>query len=327
MPVGESGSSAIADENGIGPVYLCDGFRVPAGRRTEVLPFDFRNPTSLPEVELRRLRSTYSEFAKAIASRFSSLLRCEVIVDPRTVEAQPFESWVEALKTPTHTSLFRVTPLNGIGIVVIPPKLAVALTNRILGGREPAGTLDTSLTEIETALLEDVLSIIIGEWCEQWRDETALDAQLMGHESNPKFLNAGEKNQTMLIAALEVAFGRCEEALQVAVPVTMIEPMMKRFYAARDRESRNELPKTNASWRKSYSDIVVPVHAEMKTASLTVAELLKLKVGDVIELSASALEATLINIAGSIRFSARAGQKDGRVAIKLQEVLHTTRKE
>ena len=210
-----------------------------------------------------------------------------------------------------------MTPLDGVGYVEIPPKLAVALTNRILGGREPAANPEAYLTEIETALLEDVIAIITSEWCEQWRDETTMSAHLIGHETNPRFIQATAKNAMMLVVGIEVAFGRCEEVIQIAVPLSMIEPMMKRLHAARARETGPRLTERNAAWRNSYDDIAIPVHAELVAARMSVAALLNLKRGDVIELPAAVLESTRINVAGSVQFTARAGQQNGHSAVQI----------
>ena len=302
-------------------IFRSDGKRVAAGMNVDIAPVDFRNPTSLPEVELRRLRSTYTEFERALTSRFSSHLRSEVAVNLGTLDTQPFERFVEGLKSPSQISIFRVSPLNGIGIVEIPPKLAVELTNRILGGRESATGMDAYLTEIEIALLEDVIGIITSEWCSQWREEAALTAQLVGHETNPKFLNAGDKNALMLVAGMEVAFGRCEEIIQIAVPISMIEPMMNRLQDTHARKTGAASFLSDSSWKPTFDDIVVPAQAEITAARMAVSELLNLKVGDIIELPASALEKTVINIAGSVKFTGCAGQKDGRAAVQIKEKL------
>ena len=302
-------------------VFRADGTRLAEGSSLHIQPVDFRNPACLPEVELRRLRSMHDEFERAITSRLSSLLRSELALKIRKLETQPFETFVEGLKNPSQISLFRVNPLNGIGFVEIPPKLAVALTTRILGGREPAANADPYLTEIEIALLEDVIAIVTGEWCEQWRDETAMNAHLIGHETNPKFLQAGAKNAMMLVVSIDLVLGRCEEVMQIAVPLSMIEPIMKRLSATRERENASQRGEGNTAWRNSYDDIAIPVHAEIAAARMTVAALLKLKTGEIIELPASALETTRINIAGGVSFTARAGQKDGCIAVEITKKL------
>lgn len=317
----ESTSSEPASPPSPAPtvIFRADGTKFPAADKIACDPVDFRNPTFLAEGELRRLRSTHLDYLRALTTRLSGLLRSEIALNLGKFGTASCESFIEGLKNPTQIALFRVQPLNGVGYVEIPPNLAVALTTRILGGREPVANPDSYLTEIETALLEDVIAIITAEWCEQWRDNTAMNAHLIGQETNPRFLQATAKGSMMLVVGVEVAFGRVNEVIQIGVPLSMIEPMMKRLHAARARETGTQRPEGQTAWRNSYDEIAIPVHAEMTAAHLTVAALLNLKEGDVLELPATALEAIQINVAGTVRFTARAGQKDGCIAVQITE--------
>jgi flagellar motor switch protein FliM len=106
----------------------------------------------------------------------------------------------------------------------------------------------------------------------------------------------------------------------------MIEPMMKRLHAARARQTGTQRPEGQAAWRNSYDDIAIPVHAEIVAAQMTVAALLQLRKGEVIELPASILEAAHINVAGKVRFTARAGQQDGFIAVQITDKTLTPKK-
>jgi flagellar motor switch protein FliM len=150
-----------------------------------------------------------------------------------------------------------------------------------------------------------------------------MNASLIGQETNPRFIQATAKSAIMLVVGIEVAFGRCEEVIQIAVPLSMIEPMMKRLNAARARETGVQRPDGAATWRNSYDDIAIPVHAEIVASRMTVAALIGLKEGQVIELSPSVLESAQIKVAGTARFTARAGQQNGYAAVRITEQIVT----
>lgn len=321
-PTAEQPEAPAAEPRAPFVLFRADGTRVAASEKIAIEPVNFHNPTLLAESELRRLRLVHDDFTRTLAARLSSLLRAELGLHLGSFETKSCEAFIEGLRNPNQIALFRVTPLNGIGLIEFPPKLAAALTNRILGGREPAENAAAYLTEIEIALLEDVIAIITTEWCEQWHDETNMTAHLIGHETNPRFIQMASKGAMMLVVGIEVALGRCEEVIQIAVPLSMIEPMMKRMDAARTRDSQRS--EQGSAWRASYDEITVPVHAEMVAAKMTVAALLRLKTGDLIELPASALENTRISVAGSVRFTARAGQQNGFAAVEIAGKTSTT---
>lgn len=326
-PAEPAASEPSADAPPRGVVFRADGTRFAPEAPIKIEPVDFRNPTFLAEGEMRRLRANHQDYLRALYSRLSNILRSEIALNLGKFGTMPCESFIEGLKTPSQISIFRVHPLNGVGYIDIPPKLAVAFTTRILGGRESTAAGDQYLTEIETALLEDVIAIITAEWCEQWRDDMAMSPQLIGHETNPRFIHSSGKGAMMLVVGIEVSFGRAMEIIQIAVPLTMIEPMVKRMSAARARETGVQRPdQSQASWRNSYDEIAIPVNAEITAASMTVQELLNLKVGEMIELSASVLETAQIKVAGVVRFTAHAGQQDGYAAVRITDKVALPKK-
>ena len=306
------------------PAFKFDGSSLGTTNDVKVEPVDFRNPTLLSEGELRRLRSTHEEYVRRLATRVSSVLRAELGLRVAKFTTQPYEDFLGSLKALTHLSLFRVAPLSGVAILEIPPRLAMAFTNRILGGREQAPDLDVVLTEIEVALLEDVIAIITEEWCKQWKEGVGMEASLIAHETNPRFVQACPKGTMMLVLGIDATFDGGKEVIQIAVPFAMVEPIMERKQAARGQESGSKGAERSTVWRKTYDEISIPVHAEFVATEMTVEALLKLKAGDILEAPRSSLERTRICVAGSVRFIGSAGQQDGRVAVQITNKLSTS---
>jgi flagellar motor switch protein FliM len=300
------------------PVFNWQGEEMGMTPDIEVSPVDFRNPTFLAEGELRRLRNVHQEFARALGTRISTFLRMEVGTEISRFTTQAYESFLETLKSPTQLSLFRVSNLSGVGILEIPPKLALTFTNRILGGRDPVGEQNLYLTEIEIALLEEVIALITAEWCALWKDETPLEASLVAHETNPRFVQACSSRAVMLVLALDLSLSEQVFTLQLAVPVLMIDPIVKRLHAARSKENAGERVEENPIWRASYDFISVPVDAELSASEMSVRDLLNLRAGDVVPLPQNALQQTRIRVAGALRFMGRTGQQNGKAAVQIE---------
>ena len=77
--------------------------------------------------------------------------------------------FAENLPSPAHLCLFKAEPLSGVGVLDINPRLALTLVDRMSGGRGHSVKTERYLTEIETALLEDILNVVLEEWCVQWK--------------------------------------------------------------------------------------------------------------------------------------------------------------
>lgn len=297
------------------------GSVLPAGLAPKVEAYDFRNPAFLSESELRRLRLLHEDFIRYLAARLSLYLRMEVGLKMAKLTTVTYSKFCESLPNPTHLSLFKVEPLTGVGILDINPRLALTIADRLLGGRGHSVKAERYLTEIEIALIEDVLIILLEEWCAQWKNEMELRPSLIGHENNGRFLQTSPKDAIILALTLEANFGDCSEQIQIGVPYYTIEPVVKKMHARRQKDSSVTPPAKRAEWQASYDRITVPVRAEWDAFQLTVREIASLRVGDVIEMQSSICAETRILLNGSPKFIGTVGLDTDRVAVQLTRKL------
>ncbi len=284
--------------------------------------YDFRNPAFLAEGELRRLRLLHEEFVRYLASRLSLYLRMEFSLKLAKLTTCGYEKFTESLPDSTHIALFKVEPLAGVGILDLHPRLALTIVDRLLGGHGHSVKAERALTEIETALIEDVLAIVLEEWCGQWKaDEPPIRAAIIGHENGGRFLQTSPKDAIMLVLTLEVSLGDCAEPIQIAVPYYTIEPLVKKLQARRQKDNSDTAPAKVVSWQSSYARIQVPVRAEWSALELSLREIISLRVGDVIELPASICHETRVLLNGSPKFIGTVGLDTDHVAVQLTRKL------
>ncbi|MEQ1843626.1 MAG: flagellar motor switch protein FliM, partial [Verrucomicrobiales bacterium] len=174
---------------------------------------DFRNPAFLSEAELRRLRLLHEDFIRYLSARLSLYLRMEFGLKMARLTTIPYSKFTDALPNPTHISLFKVEPLVGVGILDVNPRLALTIADRLLGGRGHSVKAERYLTEIEIAMIEDVIVIFLEEWCAQWKSEQELRPLIIGHENNGRFLQTSPRDSVVLAMALECNFGDCSEQI------------------------------------------------------------------------------------------------------------------
>lgn len=300
-----------------------DGSRFSEDDRIRPEPYDFRNPVFLSELELRRMRILQEDFIRYLAARLSLFLRMEIGMKMAKLTTVSYSKFTESLPSPTHLCLFKADPLVGIGILDINPRLALTMADRLLGGRGHSVKAERYLTEIEISLLEDVIQIILEEWCNQWKNEQELQPQLIGHENNGRFLQTSPKDAVVLALAIEVSFGDCSEQIQIGVPYYTIEPLVRSMQARRQKESDvAQQERKAATWQSGYNQISVPVRAEWEAFELSLREIVCLRVGDVLELPTSLIEQTRVLVNGSPLFQGTAGLDGDRIAVQITQKLN-----
>ena len=299
------------------------GGAVDAAAIQKVEPYDFRNPAFLSEAELRRLRLLHEDFIRYLSARLSLYLRMEFGLKMAKLTTVTYSKFTDALPNPTHISLFKVEPLVGVGILDINPRLALTIADRLLGGRGHSVKAERYLTEIEIALIEDVILILLEEWCGQWKAEQELRPLIIGHENNGRFLQTSPRDAIMLAMALECNFGDCSEQIQIGVPYYTIEPVVKKMQARRQKDTAVTQTAKRAEWQAAYDRIAMPVRAEWDAFELTLREISSLRVGDVIEMSPSLCAETRVLLNGTPKFVGTVGLDTDRVAVQLTRKLPT----
>lgn len=298
-----------------------NGQRTSGEGAPKVEVYDFRNPVFLSEIELRRLRILHEDFIRYLSARLSLFLRMELGLKMAKLTTVTYAKFTESLPSPTHLCLFKVEPLMGVGILDINPRLALTIADRLLGGRGHSVKAERYLTEIEVALLEDIIQIILEEWCGQWKTEQELHGLIIGHESNGRFLQTSPKDAIILALTLEVNFGDCSEQIQIGLPYYTIEPLVKKMQARRQKDSNITKVEKHPAWQKSYDRITVPVRAEWQAFELSLREISHLRVGDVLEMPATHLQETSVLLNGTPKFIGTVGLDTDRVAVKLTRKL------
>ncbi len=188
---------------------------------------DFRQSGFLAASELRRIRQRHEQFVRSLAARLAIFLRLEVSLQLSKVQIVGYQKYTDGLPNPTHITLFKTEPLKGVGLLVIPPRLDLTLVDRLLGGPGETTQESRELTEIEIALVDQVATLLLAEWCNHWPEMRDLHAALLGHETNSHFLQTASPDTAMLVLTLTGGIGEQAEPIQLAFPYATVEPLMR----------------------------------------------------------------------------------------------------
>ncbi len=290
--------------------------------KDSIQPYDFRHPVFLSPTELRRLRIRHEEFIRALAARLSIYLRLEFSLQMSKLQTITYLKFCEMLPNPTHLSLFKIEPLRGIGILEIHPRLGLTIVDRLLGGPAHSIVADHDLSEIEMALLDQAVQVIMAEWCNHWASLQEVRPTLLGHENNGQFLQTAPHDTIMLVLAMEAKVGDCLEQMQIALPCFTLEPLIRKlgqFNEAAVQEST--VPVAHCAWNRRFDEVPVPVTAVWEDLEFTARQVANLKEGDILPLDPSSARRVHIRLANLPKFQGRLGTTNGKWAVSLTDIL------
>jgi flagellar motor switch protein FliM len=289
----------------------------------EPQPYDFRGPSLLTTAELRKARLRHEDYARSLATRLSIYLRLEVGVAVSALQTMTYRRFIDSLASPNNLTLFRLEPLNGIGLVAIPPRLDRTVVDRLLGGAGNAGTLDQPLTEIEVAMLNLVVQLILREWCQGVAHLDEARPQILGYESTPRFVQIASNDTPMLVLSIEGRIGDCAEPMQLAFPFHMVEALVRPSDPITPPQKQEPAgsPTRLPHWNPALAEVKVAVKAEWNGLPVTADALARLKVGDVLPVAPQHFNHVRVRLAKVCKFIGRLGTANNLRAIELTEVV------
>lgn len=278
---------------------------------------DFRQSGFLAPSELRRIRQRHEQFVRALAARLSVLLRLEVTVTLGKVQIVGYQKFVEALPTPAHITLFKTDPLKGVGLLVVAPRLGLAVVDRLLGGPGQISDATRDLTELETALFDQVTSLLLNEWCLLWPEKRDLKASLLGHETNSRYLQTAPPDAAMLVLSMEAGMAEQREVIHLAFPYSGVEPLVRLLAPPVPGEDILPAPAGKVQWNSKFDDVPVPVVALWDGLTLSAAEVSRLQPGDVLTFDPARAAQVQLWLGRRPKFLGRPGSAGGKWAVQL----------
>lgn len=280
-----------------------------------IQPYDFRHPLFLSATELRRLRIRHEDFIRALGARLSIYLRLEFSLQMSKLQTITYQKFTEALPNPSHLTLFKVEPLRGVGILDIHPRLGLTIVDRLLGGPAHSISADHDFSEIEMALLDQAVQLILAEWCHHWASVQELRPIMLGHENNGRFLQTAPRDTIMLVLAMEAKVGDCLEQMQIALPCFTLEPLIRKLGHINGESTEEVAPVSAARWNHNFDDVPVPVTAMWDDLKLTARDIVNLKVGDILPLDPKSVQQVKLRLADTPKFEGHLGTTDGKWAV------------
>lgn len=291
--------------------------------KDSIQPYDFRHPVFLSPTELRRLRIRHEDFIRALAARLSIYLRLEFSLQMSKLQTITYQKFAESLPNPTHLSLFKVEPMRGVGILDIHPRLGLTIVDRLLGGPAHSISADHDFSEIEMALLDQAVHLILSEWCHHWASVQELRPVMLGHENNGQFLQTAPHDTIMLVLAMEAKVGDCLEQIQIALPCFTLEPLIRKLGHITDATCEAEVPVTSVRWNRNFDEVPVPVTAMWDDLILTARDVANLKAGDILPLDPKSVQRVKLRLADMPKFEGNLGTTGGKWAIAVTNVMKT----
>ncbi len=288
-----------------------------------VQAYDFRSPVFLTPGELRRLRIRHEEFVRGLSSSISLYLRMEFLLQMSKLETISYRNMLESLPVPSHLTLFRLPPLNGICLFDLSPRLGLTMIDRMLGGPGHSVKNEREFTDIEKEILQNIIGLILKEYAGSWLRYQKLDFEIIEHENTARFLKIVEPDEVMLFLEMEARFGDCVSSMRLIIPYITIEHMVEKLMSEISADHPKSALKTSgpSDHAAPFYNIPVPLSAHWKGFTISLRDLRHLGVGDTLWMESDKVENAIVQLGAIPKFNATVKRDQRRISLVLNSKL------
>jgi len=302
-------------------------FHRPEGLKTEVPAGSIHTYTAgkqaaLSSTEVHRFQSENAKIVRSLAARLSLFLRMEMTLEQVSLEVVDLPKYASEYESPRHMILFKIHPLEAIGVLDMAKPIMLTIADRMLGGKAFSVNPDRPIREVETALIDQIVQLFTREWSRAWRYEEPLRASLLGHEVDPMHLQIGGPEDTFYHVSIEASLGDCIDQIQMLLPVRSIDPVVRHLTQAtivseteEDIEEHEEYVRQH--WNPLFNNLPVKIVAQWPGIPVKTRDVTNFKEGDIIPMDPERLSNVQLSMAGKPKYVCRLGSIDKKCAVKI----------
>lgn len=286
----------------------------------DVKPFVVGQSSSSSDLETSRFRLLNEGVVRSVGAKLSLFLRAEFGFDLDQLDAVELGRYAAKAENPGNYLLFQVDRFQGVGMIRFPKPLALAVGDRMLGGRGFGVNPDRELREVEFALLNQAALIALKEYFSHWIDQVdEPKPRIVGRETNPRLLAEGRPDALVYVLGIQASIGDCFSSVDLILPVDMMAPSIRKAVVTMAEGAPEDVDESDSHipWNTAFDDLRLRVTASWSGLEITPRQVLQLKAGDVLPLDSSRLDGVELKIEGLTRFRGKFGSANKKAAVEI----------
>ncbi len=292
----------------------------PARLREKVTIYDFKRPERVGKEQMRALQTMHEGFGRNFGAALSALLRTIVEVKLTSVDQLTYSEFVFSLENPTCFNLINAKPLEGQLILDINPSILFPMIDRLLGGSTTAAApARRPLTEIELRLVSRITDLFFHEMQHAWENVLELELDVERVESNPQLVQIIPANEVVVLISFELTVGETRGMVNLCMPFNSIERVGNKLTSNSwvSYGRRSSTTESIQQVTRQISEAPIEVVVELAHTHITTADLINLRVGDIIASEKDIHMPLVVSVEGRPKFHAAAGKHKGHKAIQV----------
>jgi flagellar motor switch protein FliM len=285
----------------------------------KIANYDFHRADRISQDQMRSIHLLHEHFGRNFASSLSAYLRAFVDVNLASLEQLSYSAFIKTLPDPTLFASIGMRPLDSNIALELNPSLAFPMIDMILGGPGRALPENRNMTEIELNIIEGVIKLAMRDLCGAWHPIMELEFYLEGKGTKAQMFQIVSPAETVIAVHLELRIAETTGMMNLCIPSRVLKMLRNKF----DQQWNARRQKTTGGEAERIFELIkpvaVPLSSEIRHTKLTVDDLLKVSIGDVIELNERINDPIYLCVGGVAKFMGRIVQRRGKKAFEISD--------
>ena len=243
----------------------------------------------------------------------------EISVGP--IRVQKYSEFIRNLVVPTNLNLVVAKPLRGTALFVFDPNLVFLIVDNMFGGdgRFHTRVEGRDFTATEQRIIQGLLNVVFNEYCKSWKPVYDISFGYIRSEMNSQFANIATPSEIVISTTFSLEFGGSGADMHICFPYSMIEPIRDLLYSTMQSDQLSTDKRWTGTLRKQLQGAEVELVAQLAQTTITLGQILKLKVGDVIPVNIPEIVSAQVDDVPLVE--CRYGQQGGQYALKIERFV------
>jgi flagellar motor switch protein FliM len=290
------------------------------GGEKRVRPYNFWSPDRFSKDQMRAIELVHEELGERLSNTLPSYLRTNV--RPRIVHTEQgrFHDFLADMNPHSLFHLINLAPLPGQMVITISQEVNFIILESRLGGRSDPRFKDHILTDIDQALLQDLVENMLNDLKASWSKVVNVEPKLVDSTVNQHWVQMMIGNERVMMVTFELMINNITGTMSFYIPYSMLKPVMNELNTHRVIAGRKEQlldPQAKQKMYENLSMVKLPVRVLLGNTKLTLKEMYEMKPGDVLVLDTEAKQELPVEVALIPRFKGLIGRAGNRLAIQI----------
>jgi flagellar motor switch protein FliM len=253
-----------------------------------VVPYDLTSQDRIIRGQMPTLDSINERIASTFGKALGGRLRLELRVASSPAILMKFAEVTGMVGDQSIVGVLSLGAGHGLALMVLEGPLTRGLLSAALGDRSVANSAQQTedradLTGVEKFVLKHILGILSDAMAAAWGDVLAFKPEVLRFESDPRMAIIATPSDVAILCSFEVT-GSLDGKLMLAIPYAAVESA-KKLLTSPPRLGGQRDAKFSQALAREIEAVEIELRVEIGRRSLTLADLVELKAGDIITLN------------------------------------------